>query len=593
MLHSSVPAEQQNKVFARLPPPLEWKIVLSTNIAESSVTVDDVVHVVDSGFHREMTFDPVSSVSLLSTVFASKASLTQRCGRAGRVRPGDCWRLFSADFMDCPKLQEYSLPEIKRVPLEDVVLQILILQLGNPREFLSKCMDPPSMEQVDEALQVLLEIGAITSTEKSSATDSVNMKQSAINDYMHQPYRYDITPLGRHLANLPVDVRLGKMLIYSSIFGCVEPVLTIVATLSGKSPMVIPPNKKDDAAAAHSRFCSAPRTKHLFFSSTAFQETKSFEDVNTSAIAPSLYSPYSDHLTFVRIYNAFVKIDKTYSTRGRRSPKVYDFCKEHFLSVKVLDDITSLREQFRNYLGRAGFLDDISLSADLSDRVVPNRLVLEECEDASFSLAQQQHINNHFSNSDAILRCVVCAGLFPRVVRVCKVQSHSSAAKSSRNPQYVRKIFDSNGDVVSIHMTSILNKHAGSLLENSTSIYKETEKKEAFVVYFKKISSPSPSLYDCTEVSPVSLMLFGDSFSELVKSKRSKVIVNKWIHLGISEIDAALIRKLRSEIEQILLIKAKQSYESLESLQQNRPMLQKKQYLVTRILEKILEQGCT
>lgn len=170
------------------------------------------------------------------------------------------------------------------------------------------------------------------------------------------------------------------------------------------------------------------------------------------------------------------------------------------------------------------------------------------------------------------------------------MQSHSSTAKNTRSQQYVQKMFESSGDTVNVHATSLLCRHTKTLLANDTAMYKDnTEpRKEAFVVYYKKISSPLAQLYDCTEVSPVSLMLFGDSFSELVKSQRSKVIVNKWIHLGISEFNAVLIRKLRNEIEHILLAKAegRTSTAGVHSAE----YLQNKQYLVTSILEKILEQ---
>lgn len=602
ILHSSIPSEQQNKVFAKLQSPFEWKIVLSTNIAESSVTVDDVVHVIDTGFVREMTFDPVSRVSLLSTVFASKASLTQRCGRAGRVRPGDCWRLFSEEFVESPRLQEYSLPEIKRVPLEDVVLQILILQLGNPREFLSKCMDPPSAEQVDEALQVLLEIGAITATEKDidflpEGKEGAQKLTAAGKSVLFQPFMYSITPLGHHLANLPVDVRLGKMLIYASIFGCLEPALTIVATLSGKSPMVTPPNKRDEANAAHAKFCvnTSKKNKHPFFMGVASVPGQKADGKgpSTRPVMPSLYSPYSDHIAFVRIYDTFINVHKEYSRGGRRGPEVYNFCQTNHLSMKVLDDITALREQFRKYLNNAGFLSSSTSSPSFDELIVdvdsplPSSKILSSNE-LDISCGD----NNRFSMSDAIVRCVICAGLFPRVVRACRVQSHSSSAKTYRNQQFVQKIFEPSGDTVNVHATSLLCRHNRSLLDNGTSKYKDSaeKKKEAFVVYYKKISSPNAQLYDCTEVSPVSLMLFGDSFSESVGSKRSKVIVNNWIHLGISEYNAVLIRKLRDEVEQILLAKADGVRVNACEKEKFAQSLQKKQYLVTSILEKLLEQ---
>ena len=127
-----------------------WKVVLCTNIAETSITVDDVTHVVDCGLFKEVRFDPVANVSALQEVTVSKASASQRAGRAGRVRPGHCWRMYPRQlFEGAPgtgtgaAMVEYSVPEIKRVPLEDVVLKILLLRLGHPEVFLRSCLDPP------------------------------------------------------------------------------------------------------------------------------------------------------------------------------------------------------------------------------------------------------------------------------------------------------------------------------------------------------------------------------------------------------------------------------------------------------------------
>ncbi len=125
MLHSTVPPELQRRVL-NVTPENHWKIILSTNIAESSITIGDVTHVVDCGLSREMNFDPATSMSSLCTVFASRSSMQQRAGRAGRVTAGHCWRMFTQDAIATPAISEYSLPEIVRVPLEDAILQVCV-----------------------------------------------------------------------------------------------------------------------------------------------------------------------------------------------------------------------------------------------------------------------------------------------------------------------------------------------------------------------------------------------------------------------------------------------------------------------------------
>lgn len=122
-LHSMVPSGEQRKVFLRPPPGIQ-KIVLSTNIAETAITIDDVVYVVDSGRVKEKSYDPYSNVSTLQTAWISRASSKQREGRAGRCQPGVCYHLFSR--MRAASLPEFQLPEIKRTPLEELCLQVNI-----------------------------------------------------------------------------------------------------------------------------------------------------------------------------------------------------------------------------------------------------------------------------------------------------------------------------------------------------------------------------------------------------------------------------------------------------------------------------------
>jgi HrpA-like RNA helicase len=198
ILHSSLPPEQQRRVFKRTVPGT-WKIILSTNIAETSVTIDDVTHVVDCGLHKEMRYDSASNVSSLEEVAISKASARQRAGRAGRVRAGNAWRFYCEEFYDGPAMAEYAVPEIRRVPLEEVVLQVLLLRLGLPEAFLGGCIEPPPQENIRHSIHTLLEIKAI----------------------LPQP-SFPLTALGYHLAKLPVDVHLGKMLITGALLNCIE-----------------------------------------------------------------------------------------------------------------------------------------------------------------------------------------------------------------------------------------------------------------------------------------------------------------------------------------------------------------------------------
>uniref|UniRef100_H0VAR3 RNA helicase n=1 Tax=Cavia porcellus TaxID=10141 RepID=H0VAR3_CAVPO len=155
-LHSLMPTVNQTQVFKRTPPGVR-KIVIATNIAETSITIDDVVFVIDGGKIKETHFDTQNNISTMSAEWVSKANAKQRKGRAGRVQPGHCYHLYNG--LRASLLDDYQLPEILRTPLEELCLQIKILRLGRIAYFLSRLMDPPSNDAVLLSIRHLMELG--------------------------------------------------------------------------------------------------------------------------------------------------------------------------------------------------------------------------------------------------------------------------------------------------------------------------------------------------------------------------------------------------------------------------------------------------
>eukprot|EP00760_Papus_ankaliazontas_P013559 PhM_4_TR15810/c0_g2_i1/m.87943/K13184/DHX9; ATP-dependent RNA helicase A len=203
MLHSSVSQEDQLRCFDK-PAPGKTKVILSTNIAESGVTIDDVVVVIDVGKAREKRVvqqtdgTRTSTLSLLVTVAASKANCTQRKGRAGRTRKGYCYRLFtSSEFAE---LDEFQMPEILRTPLESLVLSMLYQRLGDPFAVLGNALTPPSTEQISHALTNLRHLGAIDNENK-------------------------ITHLGSTVARFPLPPSIAKMMIVGWVLGLLDTAL--------------------------------------------------------------------------------------------------------------------------------------------------------------------------------------------------------------------------------------------------------------------------------------------------------------------------------------------------------------------------------
>lgn len=234
-LHGSMPTVNQREIFDR-PPPNKRKIVLATNIAESSITIDDVVYVIDCGKAKETSYDALNKLACLLPSWISKASAHQRRGRAGRVQPGVCYRLYPKLIYDA--MLEYQLPEILRTPLQELCLHIKSLQLGTVGPFLAKALQPPDALSVQNAIELLKTIGALDDAE-------------------------ELTRLGCHLCTLPLDPNIGKMLLMGAIFQCLNPALTIAAGLTYRDPFVLPMNRKEEADAAKRSFAGDSCSDHI------------------------------------------------------------------------------------------------------------------------------------------------------------------------------------------------------------------------------------------------------------------------------------------------------------------------------------------
>ncbi|KAJ4784387.1 ATP-dependent RNA helicase [Rhynchospora pubera] len=234
-LHGSMSTVNQREIFDR-PPNGVRKIVLATNIAECSITVDDVVYVIDCGKAKETSYDALNKLACLLPLWISKASAHQRRGRAGRVQPGFCYRLYPKIIHD--SMPQYQLPEILRTPLQELCLNVKTLQLGEAGTFLAKALQPPDPLSVQNAIELLKTIGALDDRE-------------------------ELTPLGQHLSKLPLDPNIGKMLLMGSIFQCLDSALTIASALAYRSPFVLPITMKEEADAVKRSFAGDSCSDHI------------------------------------------------------------------------------------------------------------------------------------------------------------------------------------------------------------------------------------------------------------------------------------------------------------------------------------------
>lgn len=292
-LHSALSSAEQRRVFqvrrgVR-------KVVVATNIAETSLTLEDVVFVVDTGRQKCRQYNPKRGLTSLEEEWVSRANAKQRQGRAGRVRAGEYYALYTrhtaAQFRASPAA------EMQRIPLTEAALHVAKMDVGRVGDFFSRAPDPPVEEAVLRAVATLKESGAMDEEEA-------------------------LTALGHHLANLPMDINAGKVLLYGALMGCARHALTMAAFLSSdKSPFLSDSAERVRAALA------APTAQGL------------------------AAGQCSDHLVMV---DAFEGWRGAQGAGGARAAA--DYCRQSSLCPQVLGAIAETRRMLADLLARAGFL---------------------------------------------------------------------------------------------------------------------------------------------------------------------------------------------------------------------------------------------
>lgn len=227
-VYGALPSEMQSRIFEPAPPGAR-KVIIATNIAEASLTIDGIYYVIDPGFNKQNVFNSKLGMDSLVVCPISMASARQRAGRAGRTGPGKCYRLYT-EAAYANEMMPSSIPEIQRTNLGNVVLQLKAMGINDLLGF--DFMDPPPVQTMVGALEGLYTLGAL---------DDEGL----------------LTRLGRKMAEFPLEPSLSKMLIMSSEIGCSEEILTVVAMLSVESPFYRPKEKAAQADMKKAKFNQA------------------------------------------------------------------------------------------------------------------------------------------------------------------------------------------------------------------------------------------------------------------------------------------------------------------------------------------------
>ncbi|RID44875.1 hypothetical protein BRARA_I01640 [Brassica rapa] len=474
-LHSSIASTEQKRVFLR-PPEDVRKVIIATNIAETSITIDDVVYVIDSGKHKENRYNPQKKLSSMVEDWISQANARQRTGRAGRVKPGICYSLYTRHRFE-KLMRPYQVPEMLRMPLVELCLQIKLLGLGHIKPFLSKALEPPSEGAIASAISLLHEVGAVEGDE-------------------------ELTPLGHHLAKLPVDVLIGKMLLYGGIFGCLSPILSIAAFLSYKSPFIYPKDEKQNV----------DRVKLALFSDNM---DKSSELNNNDK--------QSDHLLMMVAYDKWVKI---LNERGMKAAQ--RFCESKFLSSSVMRMIRDMRVQYGTLLADIGLIN-LPKTGEFAGR---------KKENLDVWFADQTQPFNMYSQQPEVVKAILCAGLYPNIAANDKGITETavnSLTKQGNQTKSYSAWYDGRREVY-IHPSSI------------NSNFKAFQ--YPFLVFLEKVETNKVYLRDTTIVSPFSILLFGGSIN--VHHQSGSVTIDGWLKIAAPAQTAVLFKELRLTLHSIL-----------------------------------------
>lgn len=474
LLHSCVNGTRnfdERNVFQRSPPG-QRKIILATDIAETSLTIDDVVHVIDLGKVKQQTYESTSDTTCLTSTWISKACAKQRAGRAGRTQNGQCYRMYSLKHYE--NLEKYTLPEMLRVPLIEICLNAKMLaDQMSIEEFLLKALQPPPKQSIRQSIDLLKKIDALDSNE-------------------------NITYLGVHLADLPVDAQLGKCIIYAILFKCLDPIVTIVSALSVRDVFILPMD--DDTL-------QIATIKKLFADDTL-----------------------SDHMMLLKIFNDWFEKRQTFNEK--------EFSYENMISNSNMEMINATRKLILNHLKLVRILNENSeRNSNQLNLNSMNWSIIRACLTAGF-YPNVCHIDAKTGN------------IYSKTVKKLIPHLSSVLCDKKRTNHIDRNIITSKTEWLVHGEKSRIP--CGLLLRNISAVPSIN-----IALFSGPINLPESNCYILQDdVNEVPVNRRNKNIEELDaahQSQEAMFIVDDWISFSMSKNEADMIYYLRQKINAILV----------------------------------------
>jgi len=448
---------------------------------------------------KEMRYDAVRRMSTLEDTVVSRTNARQRRGRAGRVAPGVAVHLGLTRLRHDTKVDDHQPPEVRRVPLEQLVLRIHASGLhmqdrsGKAASICAKLLEPPNPLYVKKSVEELVRLGAIEVDEHTG--------------------KEKLTALGKHLTNLPLEARLGKLVLYGAAFGAAatDAALTVAAALTSRNPFLAPLEERDAAATAK----------------------KSFADKMVGGPIG-----LSDHLAILAAY-------REWDQMPHRGEERYQFCRANFLSIKTLQGMSEMKRSLLETLSEAGIVTKKIRAKDVA--YLGRR---HDCDGVLLALDSEGEKLEPCP--PALVAALLCAALFPQVATATLPKAETAktwkakqnAAKNGGNGSTKPKLMikdAATGEPVRVKM------HPGSVSANETTL------SSPYLLYQDLANTTALYVRDVTPVPPLALALFGGPLAaDRQAGSAGTLIVDGWIKLALPPHLRAPVLKIRQRLDALL-----------------------------------------